>query len=142
VSRPIVECACCGVEGQHQGNGYITACYHRWRRAGFPPEGPPPAPISSAGFADEYRFLRDSGETHDTACDRIGVSPASEGTRLRLRRAYEGYEPRRPKKAEYLRLRQEGHSRKKAAELLGSPITSTYLWERGEMKTRPRKVAS
>ncbi|MFI7628438.1 hypothetical protein [Microbispora rosea] len=41
---PIVTCACgCGSTGHNEGNGYITSCYDRWRGAGYPKEGPPPA---------------------------------------------------------------------------------------------------
>ena len=141
MSRPIVECACCGVEGQHQGHGYITACYHRWRDAGFPADGPPPAPLRGEALRDEYQFLRSTGESHEGAVTRLRLS--SQVAR-RLRAAYEGDAAPtwRPKKADYLRLRQQGHSRKEAAALIGSPVTATYHWERGVMKTRPRKVAS
>lgn len=144
MARALIECACCGVEGTLQGHGYIGACYYRWRNAGWPASGPPPAPLRGEELREEYTFLRDNGVPHTTACGQLGLSLKG-GLHRKLMNAYEGREPRKPnppKKAAYLRLRLEGHSRHQAAAILGAALCSTYQWERGTMKTRPRKAAA
>ena len=57
--RVLVTCSCgCGRLGERRGSrGYIRACYERWRRAGQPAAGPPPAPTPTTdqGAAERRR---------------------------------------------------------------------------------------
>jgi hypothetical protein len=89
VSARIVTCRCCGKTGQHAAHGWIGPCWHRWRRAGKPAGGPPPAPTraehnalaragytaKAAGRAEDYFWLREEqGMTRLHAAERLGIS--------------------------------------------------------------------
>lgn len=135
------ECTTCGADSGDLRCGYCVPCYHRWRRAGYPAAGPPPAPLQGDALTEEYRWLREAGESHAIACDHLKVRTAA--CRSRLRKAHEGDAAPtwRPKRQEYLNLRAEGLGRKAAAAAVGSSVTTTYNWEPPERPTarsRPR----
>jgi hypothetical protein len=59
----------------HQGaRGWCQACYCRWVKAGRPVDGPPPVRPRNAGRREDYRWLRDTGETVAAAAKRVGIT--------------------------------------------------------------------
>jgi hypothetical protein len=66
-------CACCDEPGQIVAHGWRWACYTRWRRAGRPADGPPPARLTKAERLAEYAHLVNSGVLPEEAGRRVGL---------------------------------------------------------------------
>jgi hypothetical protein len=74
---PCTECG--GARKPRQAaHGWCQACYCRWIKAGRPADGPPPRGAKRrspwAGRREDYRWLRNSGETIAAAAQRIGIA--------------------------------------------------------------------
>jgi hypothetical protein len=82
-------CACCDQPGRIIAFGWREACYTRWRRAGKPDTGPPPARLTKAERLAEYELLVEGGENSATAGRRLG---------LKHERTIRGYETERKAK--------------------------------------------
>lgn len=75
----IGECVCCGTEGRIKGRGLAVRCYERHRWAGtldqFQPTGQAVRKASHAARREDYAFLRKTGESPETALQRVGLIP-------------------------------------------------------------------
>jgi hypothetical protein len=69
-------CTSCGKPRRaHQGaRSWCHACYCRWLKAGRPADGPPPVGPRNAGRREDYRWLREIGESLPAAAQRVGVT--------------------------------------------------------------------
>ncbi|MFC5744789.1 hypothetical protein [Actinomadura rugatobispora] len=84
MAKRTITCRCCGRPGPHRGHGYREACYRRWAAAGRPASGPPmprepsecpPRPGHNAAAArQQYKELREAGQTRLEAAAQIGIS--------------------------------------------------------------------
>lgn len=72
-------CRCCrrsraaDPRSRHWARGYCGGCYDRWRKRGFPAEGPP-AVSARAARLEDYGDLRSFGLSPEAAARRLGVS--------------------------------------------------------------------
>lgn len=81
-TRPMITCSCCGKRKPHFGHGRCEACNARWRKAGCPPEGPPPPPLPAAQLSAQrakermrrYAELRAQGYSRTDAAREVGVT--------------------------------------------------------------------
>jgi len=67
----------CTVDGCEQPAAFRTwcgACYTRWFRQGKPDAGPPSRAVTPTTLREDLAWLREQGESLETAARRIGVS--------------------------------------------------------------------
>jgi hypothetical protein len=73
MSRPQIECWCCGHDKPHCARGLCKRCYDRWYHRGFTGPGPGPERVPYAEKAREYEHVITSLSAR-RAAEKLGFS--------------------------------------------------------------------